>query len=44
MLKAILSNYLVKIAENEEANAVQVSYFAGRIERLNVSFTGERSS
>ena len=28
-----------KIAENEEANAVQVSYFAGRIERLNVSFT-----
>ncbi len=31
-----------KIAENEEANAVQVSYFAGRIERLNVSFTGER--
>ncbi|NNM36480.1 MAG: efflux RND transporter periplasmic adaptor subunit, partial [Nitrosopumilus sp.] len=23
------------------ANAVQVSYFAGRIERLNVSFTGE---
>lgn len=30
-----------KIAENEEANAVQVSYFAGRIERLNVSFTGE---
>lgn len=30
-----------KIAENEEANVVQVSYFAGRIERLNVSFTGE---
>ncbi|MFL2596014.1 MAG: efflux RND transporter periplasmic adaptor subunit [Flavobacteriaceae bacterium] len=30
-----------KIAENQEANAVQVSYFAGRIERLNVSFTGE---
>ena len=30
-----------KIAENEEANAVQVSYFAGRIERLDVSFTGE---
>jgi Cu(I)/Ag(I) efflux system membrane fusion protein len=30
-----------KIAENEEANAVQVSYFAGRIERLNVRFTGE---
>ncbi|MEN8890091.1 MAG: efflux RND transporter periplasmic adaptor subunit [Wenyingzhuangia sp.] len=30
-----------KIAENEKANAVQVSYFSGRIERLNVSFTGE---
>ncbi len=30
-----------KIAENEEANAVQVSYFAGRLERLNISFTGE---
>ncbi|WP_298903053.1 efflux RND transporter periplasmic adaptor subunit [uncultured Psychroserpens sp.] len=30
-----------KIAENEEANAVQVSYFSGRIERLNVGFTGE---
>ncbi|PKB44343.1 Cu(I)/Ag(I) efflux system membrane fusion protein [Cellulophaga sp. RHA19] len=30
-----------KIAENEEANAVQVSYFSGRIERLNVSFTGK---
>ena len=30
-----------KIAANEEANAVQVSYFSGRIERLNVSFTGE---
>ena len=30
-----------KIAKNEEANAVQVSYFAGRIERLDVSFTGE---
>ncbi|MCW8981523.1 MAG: efflux RND transporter periplasmic adaptor subunit, partial [Altibacter sp.] len=30
-----------KIAENEEENAVQVSYFSGRIERLNVSFTGE---
>jgi len=29
------------IAENEEANAVQVSYFSGRIESLNVSFTGE---
>ena len=33
-----------KIAENEEANAVQVSYFSGRIERLNVSFTGEKVS
>ncbi|TVZ59931.1 Cu(I)/Ag(I) efflux system membrane fusion protein [Flavobacteriaceae bacterium MAR_2010_105] len=31
-----------KIAENEEANAVQVSYFSGRLERLNVSFTGEQ--
>ena len=30
-----------KIAENEEANAVQVSYFSGRIERLNIRFTGE---
>ena len=30
-----------KIAENEKANSVQVSYFSGRIERLNVSFTGE---
>ena len=30
-----------KIAENEEANAVQVSYFSGRIERLNIGFTGE---
>lgn len=30
-----------KIAQNEEANAVQVSYFAGRIERLNINFTGE---
>jgi Cu(I)/Ag(I) efflux system membrane fusion protein len=31
-----------KIAENEKSNAVQVSYFAGRIERLNVNFTGEK--
>jgi Cu(I)/Ag(I) efflux system membrane fusion protein len=31
-----------KIVENEEANAVQVSYFSGRIEQLNVSFTGEK--
>ncbi len=30
-----------KITENEEANSIQVSYFSGRIERLNVSFTGE---
>ncbi len=30
-----------KIAENEQANTVQVSYFSGRIERLNISFTGE---
>ncbi|MDA9343570.1 efflux RND transporter periplasmic adaptor subunit [Algibacter sp.] len=30
-----------KVAENEEANTVQVSYFSGRIEKLNVSFTGE---
>ena len=30
-----------KIVENEEANAVQVSYFSGRIERLNVNYTGE---
>jgi Cu(I)/Ag(I) efflux system membrane fusion protein len=30
-----------KISENEEANSVQVSYFSGRIERLNVNFTGE---
>ncbi len=33
-----------KIVENEEANAVQVSYFSGRMERLNVSFTGEKVS
>ena len=31
-----------KIAENEKSNAVQVSHFAGRIERLNVNFTGEK--
>jgi len=31
-----------KIVENEETNAVQVSYFPGRIERLNVNFTGEK--
>ncbi|MBW2937518.1 efflux RND transporter periplasmic adaptor subunit [Aureisphaera sp. CAU 1614] len=33
-----------KIAENEESNAVQVSYFLGRLERLNISFTGEKVS
>jgi len=31
-----------KILENESSNAVQVSYFEGRIERLNISFTGEK--
>ncbi len=31
-----------KIVENEEANAIQVSYFSGRIDRLNVSSTGEK--
>ena len=31
-----------KIQVNEEANAVQVAYFAGRIEDLNVNFTGEQ--
>jgi len=30
-----------KIQVNEEANAVQAAYFAGRIENLNVNFTGE---
>lgn len=30
-----------KIVENEEANVVQASYFSGRIERLNISSTGE---
>jgi Cu(I)/Ag(I) efflux system membrane fusion protein len=30
-----------KIVPNEEANTVQVSYFSGRIEQLNVNFTGE---
>ena len=33
-----------KIVENEEANTVQVSYFSGRIERLNISYTGEKVS
>lgn len=31
-----------KIRENEEANAVQVTYFAGRIEKLYVNYTGEK--
>lgn len=31
-----------KIKENEGSNAVQVTYFAGRIERLYVNSTGER--
>jgi Cu(I)/Ag(I) efflux system membrane fusion protein len=31
-----------KIAENQEANSVQASYFSGRIERLNINFTGEQ--
>lgn len=30
-----------KIQPNEEANAVQASYFEGRIEKLNINFTGE---
>ena len=33
-----------KIAENEKANAVQVSYVSGRIEQLYVSATGETVS
>ncbi|ARV05752.1 efflux transporter periplasmic adaptor subunit [Polaribacter sp. SA4-10] len=33
-----------KIVKNEESNAVQVSYFSGRIEKLNISFTGEKIS
>ena len=31
-----------KIVENEEENAVQVSYFSGRIEQLKVNYTGEK--
>ncbi len=31
-----------KIATNEENNAVQASYFDGRIERLNVNFEGQK--
>lgn len=30
-----------KIRENEEANSVQAAYFEGRIEKLNINFTGE---
>ncbi len=30
-----------KIMENEEANAIQASYFDGRIERLSVNFVGQ---
>lgn len=30
-----------KIQQNEELNAIQSSHFAGRIENLNVDFTGE---
>ncbi|WP_228851250.1 efflux RND transporter periplasmic adaptor subunit [Aegicerativicinus sediminis] len=30
-----------KIVTNEEENSVQVSYFSGRIEKLNVNVTGE---
>lgn len=31
-----------KIVENEKKNAVQVSYFSGRIEKLFINFTGEK--
>jgi len=31
-----------KIAENEENNTVQASYFDGRLERLNVSYEGQK--
>ncbi|PVW13489.1 efflux RND transporter periplasmic adaptor subunit [Marixanthomonas spongiae] len=30
-----------KILENEEANAIQTSYFDGRIERLNMNYKGQ---
>ncbi|NNF18283.1 MAG: efflux RND transporter periplasmic adaptor subunit [Flavobacteriaceae bacterium] len=30
-----------KIRKNEEANAIQASYFDGRIEKLNINFTGQ---
>ena len=31
-----------RIDENEEANTVQISFFSGRIQGLNVNFTGEK--
>ena len=31
-----------KIKENEEAKAVQASYFSGRIEKLNIRFSGDK--
>lgn len=31
-----------EIFENEESNEVQVSYFSGRIEKLNINYTGEK--
>lgn len=31
-----------KIVENEKENAVQVTYFSGRIEKLFINFTGEK--
>ncbi|WP_028890504.1 efflux RND transporter periplasmic adaptor subunit [Tenacibaculum ovolyticum] len=31
-----------KIVENEEANTVQISYFSGRIERLNINSKGAK--
>ena len=33
-----------KIAANEENNAVQASYFDGRLEKLNVSYEGQQVS
>ena len=30
-----------KIVENEEENTIQISYFSGRIEQLNINYTGE---
>ncbi len=31
-----------KIVEDETSNAVQISYFSGRIEHLNITYTGEQ--